>query len=504
MKKISILIIFLLSSVLVFSQTESFIRNLTFKKLFLDYKSQNGGDITAFKNYRHGFEVGIGQKLNKNINLYVPGKFGVVQDSVNNTYKSLLGADLILQYQFINQKGIFTPYLLAGGGITQFYKGDYDINFPVGIGINFKATDRIYINIQSEYRISNKLKENNLQHGVGIVYTFGGKKDEGGKAVVFKDGDGDGVRDDMDLCPQVRGTPEMNGCPDTDNDGVPDYRDACPDVFGLKELKGCPDSDGDGIADLDDECPNLAGSKYNKGCPEEKKFSDRDKDGVEDSKDKCPDQVGPATTNGCPDSDNDGIADSEDDCPTLAGSPGSKGCPDSDGDGTPDNKDKCPKAFGPKVYDGCPDTDGDGLDDSIDRCPTMPGPVENKGCPKISEKDKETLDIAMRSVEFDLGKASLKTISYQILNQVSEILKRYPDYNVVISGHTDNTGSSATNQSLSEQRAKSCYDYLMGQGISSLRMSYVGYGESRPITTNDTPQGRALNRRVEFNLIPAK
>ncbi|MGE5354902.1 MAG: OmpA family protein [Deltaproteobacteria bacterium] len=504
MKKIFVLALMVLIFDFTYSQSPDFVRSLTFKKLFIDYKSQNGGTLTAFKDYRHGFEIGLSHNITKNLSLYIPGKFGVVQDSIDKTFKTLLGADAVLQYHFFNKAGNITPYILAGGGITQVYKGDYDVNIPLGIGINFRAAERIFINIQSEYRISLNLEKNVLHHGVGIVYSFGGKKVEGGIVVQIKDGDGDGVRDDIDLCPQVRGPAELNGCPDTDGDEVPDYRDACPDTKGLKDLKGCPDSDGDGVADLDDECPNLAGSKFNKGCPEEKKFSDKDKDGVEDKDDKCPDQVGTAATKGCPDSDNDGVADHEDECPVIAGPVNAKGCPDSDADGTPDNKDKCPKAFGPKVYDGCPDTDGDGLDDYNDKCPTMPGTVENKGCPKISAQDKETLDIAMRSVEFDLGKATLKTISYQILNQVSEIMKKYPDYNVVISGHTDNTGSSTINQSLSEQRAKSCYDYMMGQGVSALRMSYVGYGESRPISTNDTPQGRALNRRVEFNLVPAK
>ena len=372
MKKLFVLAFLMLFSNLAFNQSAEFVRSLTFKKLFLDYESQNGGSLTAFKNYRHGFEVGISHNLTKNLSLYIPGKFGVVQDSVTKTYKTLLGADAALQYHFLNSKGIITPYLMAGVGISQVYKGDYDFQVPMGVGINFKATDRIYINLQSEFRLSTKVKKDNLHHGVGIVYTFGGKKDQGGVVVQIKDGDGDGVRDDIDLCPQVKGSAELNGCPDTDGDGIPDYRDACPDVKGLKEQKGCPDTDGDGVADLEDECPNLAGSKFNKGCPEEKKFSDRDKDGVEDKDDKCPDQVGTAASKGCPDSDNDGVADYEDECPVLAGLVSAKGCPDSDADGTPDNKDKCPKAFGPKVYDGCPDTDGDGIDDYNDKCPSMP------------------------------------------------------------------------------------------------------------------------------------
>ena len=82
-------------------------------------------------------------------------------------------------------------------------------------------------------------------------------------------------------------------------------------------------------------------------------------------------------------------------------------------------------------------------------------------------------------------------------------MQRYPDFKMMISGHTDNVGSAELNQSLSEKRAKACYDYLSKHNISSYRLSYAGFGESRPISTNETEKGRSLNRRVEFNLIPS-
>lgn len=507
MKKLSLAALLSIMTIAMFGQSTHYSRSMVFKKLFLDYQSQKtGGSIVAFKDYKHGFEFGLSQKLTENLTFYVPGKFGVVKDSVDGTYRTLMGIDGVLQYHFYNKTGNFTPYFLVGAGYMKVYNGSNDVNVPVGLGLNIKVTDRLFFTLQSEYRISLNLKENNLHHGIGVTYMFG-KRDSLKTAIVSsnsKDSDLDGVPDDLDLCPQVRGVAELYGCPDTDGDGVPDYKDACPDAKGLKELKGCPDVDGDGVADVDDECPTVAGSKFNKGCPDTQSFSDKDQDGVEDKVDKCPDQAGPASSMGCPDRDGDGVSDDKDNCPGQAGPVSANGCPDSDGDGTPDNKDKCPNSYGPKVYAGCPDTDGDGIDDFNDRCPNMPGSVENKGCPKISEKDKQTLDVAMRAVEFDLSKATLKPISYQILNQVAEILKKYPDYNVAISGHTDNTGSSVKNQELSEQRAKSCYDYLLKQGISALRMTYVGYGESRPIATNDNEAGRKLNRRVEFELIPAK
>ena len=504
MKKLFIVFLMVTVSAVLMAQNPDFARGIAIKKLFLDFQSQNGGSLTAFKSYRHGFELGITNKLTDKINIYIPGKFGVVQDSIDGTNKTILGVDAVLQYFFYNEKSNFVPYVFGGVGLMQIYSGDKDIMIPIGAGINFKVSDRAFINIQSEYRISNNLKKDVLHHGIGIVYMFGGKRDKGGEIVKFKDSDEDGVRDDIDLCPQVKGLPDLNGCPDSDGDGVADYKDACPDVKGTKEMNGCPDSDGDGVPDTEDECPNLQGSKMNHGCPEKQKFMDKDNDGVQDKDDRCPDQAGPAKAGGCPDTDGDGVPDFVDKCPTMAGTAANNGCPDRDGDGVNDNIDNCPDKAGLAIYNGCPDTDGDGMDDFNDKCPTMPGPVENKGCPKISREDKKILDVAMRAVQFDLGKSTLKPVSYKILNQVADIMKRYPDYNLVISGHTDNTGSASKNQKLSNNRAKACYEYLIAQGISESRMSYVGYGESRPIANNNSLRGRALNRRVEFNLVPSK
>jgi outer membrane protein OmpA-like peptidoglycan-associated protein len=202
------------------------------------------------------------------------------------------------------------------------------------------------------------------------------------------------------------------------------------------------------------------------------------------------------------DDDNDGIPNDRDRCPNIAGSSMTEGCPDSDKDGIADNEDKCPNSPGIKAYNGCPDTDGDGIDDSRDKCPNAVGPVSNEGCPEIKKEDREVLDLAMRAVQFDSGRATLKPESYGILDQIASILNRYPDYNLTINGHTDNTGTASSNQILSEKRAEACYIYLATKGIERNRMSFVGYGESRPISGNDTLRGRLLNRRVEFNLIP--
>ena len=164
----------------------------------------------------------------------------------------------------------------------------------------------------------------------------------------------------------------------------------------------------------------------------------------------------------------------------------------------PDDKDLCPDVAG--TMDGCPDTDGDGLHDGVDSCPKQAGPVENKGCPELKAEEKEVLNFAMRAVQFETGKAALKEESNSVLDQIVEIMNRYPGYKLRISGHTDDVGEEGSNQVLSEERAKACYQYLSAKGISPKRIKYEGFGESRPVANNKLPAGRRMNRRVEFDL----
>jgi len=97
---------------------------------------------------------------------------------------------------------------------------------------------------------------------------------------------------------------------------------------------------------------------------------------------------------------------------------------------------------------------------------------------------------------FAVGSSELSEASVQTLSDLNRVLKKYPKNRIVVQGHTDSTGSEATNQKLSEQRAKAVYDYLIGSGLKTLSIKYVGYGEAYPIASNDTDAGRAANRRV--------
>ncbi len=203
------------------------------------------------------------------------------------------------------------------------------------------------------------------------------------------------------------------------------------------------------------------------------------------------------------DTDGDGIVDSLDACPLTPGLQSFKGCPDTDGDGIPDEKDKCPLVRGVPRLQGCPepDRDKDGIIDSLDKCPDLPGFRENEGCPPVQKELRKKIELAARNIFFETDKYDLLPASFTSLDEVAVILQQNPYLKLDIAGHTDNSGTPEKNQVLSERRAHAVLEYLVSrQGISKGRLSSAGYGSSRPLTGNDTPEGRAINRRVEFGL----
>lgn len=259
------------------------------------------------------------------------------------------------------------------------------------------------------------------------------------------------------------------------------------------------DKDNDGIINKEDNCPDVAGPIENQGCP----WKDTDNDGVLDKDDDCVDVAGPEENNGCPwkDSDEDGILDKDDECPETPGLPEFNGCPDTDGDGIMDSEDRCPEVPGSKEYRGCPDTDGDTLVDIDDECPEVAGPVDNNGCPVVTQQVQKQLNDYARTILFDTGKATIKPESVSVMVDIIQILNEYPNAKFTVEGHTDSVGSSESNQRLSEARANSVLNFLIDEGISSTRLTAIGFGEEKPIASNGTRAGRAQNRRVEINLI---
>lgn len=275
---------------------------------------------------------------------------------------------------------------------------------------------------------------------------------------------------------------------DTDRDGIIDKKDLCPETPGLLKFQGCPDKDGDGIVDKDDACPDVAGLVEFKGCP------DTDNDGIPDKDDACPGDAGKKELNGCPDKDNDGIADKDDRCPAESGKAQFKGCPDKDGDGIPDIDDSCPDKPGTAAFKGCPDTDGDGIPDNKDQCPEVAGSAANNGCPEV----KKGLE---KVVYFDTDKSIVIEKYKADLDELADFLKANPDISISVAGHTDSRESEGYNLALSERRANFVYNYLVKKGIKKSRIEKSFYGETRPVATNETPEGMALNRRVEIGQI---
>lgn len=118
------------------------------------------------------------------------------------------------------------------------------------------------------------------------------------------------------------------------------------------------------------------------------------------------------------------------------------------------------------------------------------------------ESDGTQMPENLQNIEFDFDKSSLQgSEAAKRLDKVADFMKRHPDVKVLVAGHTDSMGSDEYNQALSERRAKTAVDYLVEQGISRNRMTSKGYGEKRPIDTNETEEGRQHNRRVEFTIV---
>jgi outer membrane protein OmpA-like peptidoglycan-associated protein len=379
-------------------------------------------------------------------------------------YKTILIpilADLKLNF---NPDSKFNPYVTIGGGalLWDLMSGEASENgqqntpmIDGGLGLEWFLTEVFGIDLSAHYQyLANQDQDmsglGDVQTGVvearlGMNFYFGGKKDT----------DKDGILDKIDNCPNE---PE-------DFDNFHD-EDGCPDV----------DNDKDGVADTIDRCPGVAGPAANRGCPD----VDTDKDGIVNRLDKCrraPEDI-------------DGFED-EDGCPD----------PDNDKDGVPDSLDKCRDVAGLAENGGCPDvdSDNDGIIDRLDKCPKNPGVAETGGCPQTKEITREGL--VLRGVNFRVGKADILESSWSALDEVVRSLKEWPEVRVEIQGHTDITGSAETNRMLSQQRADAVMAYFIERGVSSSRLTALGYGPDMPVADNRTASGRAKNRRVELKRI---
>lgn len=205
---------------------------------------------------------------------------------------------------------------------------------------------------------------------------------------------------------------------------------------------------------------------------------------------------------------------------TFNGFQDEDGCPDdkpfvdTDGDGYEDDRDSCP--LDPEDFDGfqdedgCPDNDNDqdGILDAVDQCPfdpeTVNGYLDEDGCPDTAPTrvvvEKQRIVITEK-IFFEYNKADIKPISFELLDEVIMAILDHPNITLIeVAGHTDSDGSESYNLKLSQRRAESVVNYLIQGGVEPQRLMAQGYGESTPIDTNETTEGKARNRRVEFTI----
>jgi len=256
-----------------------------------------------------------------------------------------------------------------------------------------------------------------------------------------KDADADGIKDELDTCPNEPEDKDLfddaDGCPDLDNDGdgIPDNADKCPldaeDRDNFRDDDGCPDkdNDGDGVPDDKDKCPLVA----------------EDKDGVADA-------------DGCPD-------------------------PDNDGDGLLDKVDKCPNE--PEIINGNNDDDG---------CPD-----KGNALVVLSPDRIETLE----SVQFN-GTRVAKS-SHNVLGQIGATLRAHSEIaRVRLTVHVQPTSSASADKTLSEQRAKAVRDWLVEYGIDPLRLQASGFGGTKPLVPASSKGAQQINDRLELIILERK
>lgn len=215
-----------------------------------------------------------------------------------------------------------------------------------------------------------------------------------------------------------------------------------------------------------------------------------------------------------PDSDGDGLKDPDDKCPQ---DPEDKdefedddGCPDvdNDKDGVTDARDRCPNEPGVEANQGCPDTDRDGdtVVDRLDNCPDEPGTPKNQGC-----KDKQLVTIGdgkleiLDAVYFKTNSDIIEKRSFKLLDNVAKVIVAHAEVGVIrVEGHTDDRGDDAMNLDLSQRRAESVQNYLVGKGVPAERLAAKGYGETQPVKPNTNKTNRAANRRVVFVIVSSE
>lgn len=455
----------------------------------------------------------------------VTGNFlGKLKKDANEPYETTIySADYSLLVRLVSGN-VFSPYVYGGVGGLYYDVTDappsasataenqkWKLVAPVGGGFQIGLSDYVSIDVAGGYNFTNTDDLNfvdvnkndgyfNGRAGLTIKLQTGtmDKDKDGlndreerklGTNPNIADSDTDGLNDGEEFM-QYRTHPLRI---DTDNDGLNDMqevrvystdpRDRDSDKDGLSDaeevftFKTNPletDSDGDGVNDREEVM-------VYRSNPNDK---DSDKDGLEDGTEITKYRTDPTK----PDTDNDRLSDKEE----VNNSNTDPLNPDTDGDGLTDGDELLSHNTDPLSVD----TDNGGVDDFTEvKRKTDPLDGEDDDLLKVGKVgDKVVLD----GILFATGRANISPQSEVILEKAYQTLVSYPDMDVEIHGFTDNTGNYNTNITLSQKRAEAVRRYLISRGIDPARLVAKGFGPANPIAPNNTKDGRARNRRIEF------
>lgn len=342
-------------------------------------------------------------------------------------------------------------YLNGGVGFFKVNDGSFTGNF--GGGANIWLSPKLGLNIEAlaKWTLDNKpaiYESNHFQYSIGLTYRFNDS-----------DFDNDGIKDYNDKCPKVSGNKENNGCPNGENNSKKNNPDNKSPQDNNNELHNIRvDSDNDGVFDKSDDCPKIPGVASNRGCP----LPDRDGDGVLDIDDKCPNIIGDKANNGCPTNSTNNL---------LSGNT---------------QNDKIVRNS--SVNNETNYSSNDGLSSSH---------IYNSET-DITETD---LKVLFSKIKFNEGNYNFTQDTYPVLIKIVIVMKQNITDKYRIEGHTDSSGSYTANRYLSKTRANAVKNYLVDSGIPATNIQCVGLGESKPIASNLTPEGRSKNRRVDIIII---
>lgn len=467
---------------------------LDFQAGYYSFMSRGGfseDETVKLENLNDGLNLGGRFGINFTSWIGFEGTFEVLKTSTDDTFRNAWYInnhyDLILQAPF----PFVVPYFAVGAGFQH-----YQIRTPYAKGLGPATDDPV----RDPYSERPQDEPYTYRSADGdFLFDIGG----GAKFILFETAD-PRVKMQVGLRLDIRY--KVSFGPADPNDGVPTLEpvnaDGFPNYtgnFNHLELGGGfwialgggigPDKDGDGIPNRKDECALEA----------------EDEDGFQDE-DGCPD----------PDDDGDGIADEVDQCrmdgEDVDGFQDEDGCPDldNDGDGIADTDDRCrdkaEDADGFEDMDGCPelDNDGDGFLDTEDSCTNAPETwnsyLDKDGCPDVIPDDLKEFAGAIPAIQFQVNSAVLLKSAKPVLDKAARALNRYPDLGVEIQGHASSEGDDEYNLRLSQDRTETVREYLIQRGVDPDRLRAKGYGETQPVATNDTEEGRKQNRRVEFKL----